>query len=90
MNLKINALALSLLCGAATLATSFDADAQRRQTAQQERQQKTAEIPVCAQPLGAIAVLEPESTNWWSGQQLASPAALIKVFVQRSRCFTLV
>lgn len=60
------------------------------QAAQQQRAQKTAEIPVCAQPLGAIAVLEPETTNWWTGQQLASPAALIKVFVSRSRCFTLV
>jgi curli biogenesis system outer membrane secretion channel CsgG len=60
------------------------------QTAQQQRAQKTAEIPSCAKSLGAIAVLEPESTNWWSGQQLASPAALIKVFVSKSHCFTLV
>lgn len=89
MNLKINALALGLLCGA-TLVASFDANAQGRQTAQQERQQKTAEIPVCAEPLGAISVLEPEGINWWSGQQLQSPAALIKMYVQRSRCFTLV
>ena len=88
MNSKINALALGLLCGMAAMATGFDADA--RQTAQQERQQKTAEIPTCAQSLGAIAVLEPESTNWWTGQQLQSPAALIKMYVQRSRCFTLV
>jgi curli biogenesis system outer membrane secretion channel CsgG len=90
MNLKINAITLSLLCGAAASLASPAADAQRRQTAQQERQEKTAEIPTCAQPLGAIAVLEPESTNWWTGQQLASPAALIKMYVQRSRCFTLV
>lgn len=60
------------------------------ESAQEQRARKTAEIPVCARPLGAIAVLEPESTNWWTGQQLASPAALIKVFVSRSRCFTLV
>lgn len=90
MNLKINAITLGLLCGAAASLASPAADAQRRQTAQQERQEKTAEIPTCAQPLGAIAVLEPESTNWWTGQQLASPAALIKMYVQRSRCFTLV
>lgn len=89
MNLKINALVAGVLCGMAALAASPAANAQRP-TAQQERQQKTAEIPTCAQPLGAIAVLEPESTNWWTGQQLASPAALIKMYVQRSRCFTLV
>ena len=64
--------------------------AQAAQSAQQQRAQQTAEIPVCGKSLGSIAVLEPEGTNWWTGQQLASPAALIKVFVSRSRCFTLV
>jgi curli biogenesis system outer membrane secretion channel CsgG len=59
-------------------------------TAQQERAQKTAEIPVCSKSLGTLAVIEPQGTNWWTGQRLASPAALIKVFVSRSRCFTLV
>src|SRR5690606_37121457 len=63
------------------------ADAQR---AQAERAQRTAEIPVCSQSLGAIAVDEPPGRNWWSGQQLSSPSALIKLFVNRSRCFTLV
>ena len=28
--------------------------------------------------------------NWWSGHQLPEPSRLIKVFVSRSRCFTLV
>lgn len=59
------------------------------QSAQQQRADAMQQIPTCAQPLGAIAVLEPER-NWWSAYQLASPAALIKVFVNRSRCFTLV
>ncbi|MBM7094111.1 hypothetical protein JTP67_37520, partial [Streptomyces sp. S12] len=37
------------------------------------------------------SVIEPEDgTNWWSGQQLPAPSKLIKVFVQKSRCFTLV
>ncbi len=66
-----------------------DAEAQRKRSAQAERQQKSAEIPVCARPLGALAVIEPDD-NWWSQHQLGSPAALIKVFVNRSRCFTLV
>lgn len=59
------------------------------QSAQQQRAEQMAQLPTCAQPLGTIAVLEPER-NWWSAHQLASPAALIKVFVNRSRCFTLV
>ncbi len=61
------------------------------QSAQELRKQKTAEIPICAKPLGTISVIEPEdATNWWSGQQLPAPSKLIKVFVNKSRCFTLV
>lgn len=75
----LSACMLALLASPAALA----------QNAQQQRAQKTAEIPVCGKNLGSIAVLEPEH-NWWSGYQLGSPAALIKVFVSKSRCFTLV
>jgi len=63
----------------------------QRKSAQELRAEKTAEIPTCAKNLGAISVIEPEDgTNWWSGQQLPAPSKLIKVFVQKSRCFTLV
>jgi curli biogenesis system outer membrane secretion channel CsgG len=58
-------------------------------TAQQRRDRKQAEIPVCAQRLGTIAVVEPE-TDWWREAGLGSPEALIKVFVRQSNCFTLV
>ncbi len=69
------------------LLASTPAHAQR---AQAERAQRTAEIPVCSRSLGAIAVDEPPGRNWWTGQQLSSPSALIKLFVNRSRCFELV
>jgi len=60
-------------------------------SAQDERKEKIAQIPTCAKPLGTISVLEPEdATNWWTGQQLPAPSKLIKVFVSKSRCFTLV
>ena len=63
----------------------------QRQSAQDARKQKMAEIPICAKPLGTLSVLEPEdATNWWTGQQLPAPSKLIKVFVNKSRCFTLV
>jgi len=58
-------------------------------TAQQQRQQKQAEIPRCAQPIGNLAVEEPQR-NWWGQLNLGSPEALIKVFVQQSGCFSLV
>jgi curli biogenesis system outer membrane secretion channel CsgG len=52
--------------------------------------QQATDVPVCSRNLGTIAVIEPTGQNWWTGQRLASPAALIKVYVNRSRCFTLV
>ena len=49
----------------------------------------TAQIPQCARPLGVLAVVEPE-VQWWRELNLGSPEAIIKVFVQQSRCFTIV
>ena len=63
----------------------------QRKSAQEQRKEQVAQIPTCAKPLGSISVLEPEdATNWWTGQQLPAPSKLIKVFVNKSRCFTLV
>ena len=50
--------------------------------------QKQAEIPNCPHKIGTLAVREPQN-NWWSGLGLESPEALIKVFVMKSGCFTL-
>jgi curli biogenesis system outer membrane secretion channel CsgG len=58
-------------------------------SAQAIRDEKSAEIPVCVKKLGTIAVMEPE-TDWWREAGLGSPEALIKVFVRKSACFTLV
>lgn len=59
------------------------------QSAQEQRAQQMSQLPTCAKSLGTITVLEPEN-NWWSSYELSSPAALIKVFVSKSHCFTLV
>jgi curli biogenesis system outer membrane secretion channel CsgG len=84
------ALYAGLLTFAVTAVLAAPAQAQR-QSAQDARKQKMAEIPTCAKPLGTISVLEPEdATDWWTGQQLPAPSKLIKVFVSKSRCFTLV
>jgi len=80
----------TLAIASAMVCAAMPASAQRK-SAQDIRKQQTAQIPVCAKPLGAISVLEPEdATNWWTGQQLPAPSKLIKVFVSKSRCFTLV
>src|SRR5215469_3508843 len=50
---------------------------------------KIADIPTCGRNLGTIAIREPEH-NWWTDLNLASPEVLLKVFVRKSGCFTLV
>ena len=47
------------------------------------------EIPTCDKKIGTLAVTEPEN-HWWLQYNLESPEALIKVYVSRSKCFTLV
>jgi len=58
-------------------------------SAQDKRDEKMGEIPVCSKKIGTVAVVEPD-TNWWQQAGLGSPEALIKVFVRKSNCFTLV
>ena len=70
------------------LVTSPHAAAQRA-SAQSTRAAKTQEIPVCSKKLGTITVLEPQD-HWWNDYGLSSPEALIKLFVSKSKCFTLV
>lgn len=85
--MDLNARMLAVALASSCLLASAHADA--RQSAQQQRAAKTAQIPVCAKKLGTITVLEPED-HWWRSYQLESPAALIKLFVSKSKCFTLV
>ncbi|HEY5972433.1 MAG TPA: CsgG/HfaB family protein [Pseudoxanthomonas sp.] len=86
---KQTAMAAGLM-GLVLASVSTPAQAQKK-SAQEMRKEQVAQIPVCAKSLGAISVLEPEdATNWWTGQQLPAPSKLIKVFVNKSRCFTLV
>src|SRR6202789_3677864 len=47
------------------------------------------QIPTCDKKIGTLAVSEPQN-QWWTALNLESPAALIKVFVSQSKCFTLV
>ena len=61
------------------------------ESAQDQRAAQMTQIPTCATKLGTLAVEEPErGVDWWSERQLPSPTKLIKVFVAKSGCFTLV
>ncbi len=57
-------------------------------SAQEKRQEQMAQLPMCPHKLGTLAIYEPEN-NWWRELGLGSPEALIKIFVQKSGCFTL-
>lgn len=50
--------------------------------------QKQADIPNCSHKIGTLAIHEPQN-NWWGPLGLESPEALLKVFVMKSGCFTL-
>jgi curli biogenesis system outer membrane secretion channel CsgG len=87
---------VSLALGTAMLATAAPALAGPKGTsntgASESRKMQTAatqQIPVCARPIGVLAIVEPE-TQWWRELNLGSPEAIIKVFVQNSHCFTIV
>jgi len=79
-------LTCALVAGAAVALVSPSAFAR---SAEQERAKKTAELPMCTQKLGVLAVEEPQR-NWWAQLNLGSPEAVIKIFVERSQCFDLV
>ena len=61
----------------------------RKESAEDTRAKKQAELPVCQKPLGTMALSEPE-TRWWGDLGLGSPEALIRIYVQKSKCFRLV
>ncbi len=76
---------------AASLALSGTAvSAQTKPSSGRQAQtQGTREIPRCAKNLGTVAIVEPDN-QWWREFNLGSPEAILKVFVARSGCFTMV
>lgn len=73
----------------ATVFVSVPADAQGKSSGRKAQEQGMQEIPVCRQKLGTIAIDEPEN-RWWTRYDLPNPEALIKVFVAKSGCFSIV
>lgn len=82
-----------VMCLAATALAIGGQAAQAKDTkgssARQQQTRQTAEIPRCGRNLGAIAIVEPEY-QWWRDYNLQSPEAILRIFVQRSGCFSLV
>ncbi len=79
----------SLRFGAAVALAAAIAAPTCAETIHGKTQRKEAQIPICTHRIGTAAIYEPEN-KWWVDLKLESPEALIKVFVMRSGCFTLV
>jgi curli biogenesis system outer membrane secretion channel CsgG len=74
---------------AAVALTSSPALAGSKSSGRKAQEKGVAEIPVCQKKLGTIAIVEPDN-NWWQGLGLGSPEAVLKMFVMKSGCFSLV
>lgn len=82
-------LSTALRFGAALAFTAMFALPAAAESIKEKTDKAKAQIPTCSRKIGSVAIYEPER-NWWTDLGLESPQALIKVFVMRSGCFTLV
>ena len=80
-----------ILCAlaAAAMTTGGAALAQKRVN-YDKGSTKNLDMPTCVAPLGSIAIENGTEYRGWRYYQLGEPEKLLKVFVQRSGCFTLV
>jgi len=81
------------ICGVAAAAIALGSSsamaADKGSSGHQAQAKGTQEIPVCNRNLGVLAIVEPDN-QWWRELNLGSPEAILKIFVQKSRCFSLV
>jgi curli biogenesis system outer membrane secretion channel CsgG len=50
---------------------------------------KNVELPICAKSLGSVSITDGDG-HGWTAYNLGAPSVLLKAFVQKSGCFTLV
>jgi curli biogenesis system outer membrane secretion channel CsgG len=80
----------TFVCALAALTTLAATPALADQSSGRKLQEKGQQsIPVCRKNLGTVAIIEPD-TQWWRELSLGSPEAILRVFVQKSGCFTMV
>ena len=82
-------MSVKALLWASSAAILVSTVAAQAESIREKTDRKEGDIPACSRNLGTIAVHEPQN-NWWGGLGLESPEALLKVFVRKSGCFTLV
>jgi curli biogenesis system outer membrane secretion channel CsgG len=82
-------LALAAAATALTGTTAANAQSNSKSSARKQQESGTQNIPRCQRNLGTVAIVEPDN-QWWREMSLGSPEAILRIFVQRSGCFTLV
>ncbi|WP_310534909.1 CsgG/HfaB family protein [Novosphingobium sp.] len=84
-----------ILCSLAAIAVAIGgistsaSGADKGSSARQKQTKGVQEIPTCGRNLGALAIVEPD-TQWWRELNVGSPEAILKIFAQKSGCFTMV
>lgn len=86
MRRVFNAFALALAVGAGGFAATAHAQSGQPQAAQST----TPQVPRCTRNLGTISIQNGDTHQGWRGMNLQPPAALLRVVVQQSGCFTVV
>jgi curli biogenesis system outer membrane secretion channel CsgG len=78
-------------CAVSALSTLFVSGAALADTSsgRQLQERGMQQIPVCSRNLGSVAIVEPDN-QWWREFSLGSPESILRIFVQKSGCFTLV
>lgn len=87
MRRVFNALAMAVVAAAGFAVT--DAHAQRSGQPQ-ATESTTPQVPRCTQNLGTISIQNGDTHQGWRAMSLQPPAALLRVVVQQSGCFTVV
>ena len=89
--MKLPYLSIVALSAAFTAAAVLPTSASAQKRVDYERgSTKNLEIPRCASALGSISIENGTQYRGWRYYRLGEPEMLLKVFVQRSGCFTLV
>jgi len=57
---------------------------------QKLQQQAMSDVPRCTRKLGTLSIVDGDDPSGWTQYQLAPPAKLLRVLVQRSGCFNIV
>lgn len=73
----------------AVMLSSHSAIAADKSSARKQQEKGVQEIPHCTRNLGTVSIVDPDN-QWWREFNLGSPEAILRVFIQRSGCFTLV